>query len=234
MGVERQTGRPTYGGYSSGIVVDRHFVLRLPAGLDPASAAPLLCAGITTYSPLRHWKVGPGTRVGVVGLGGLGHMAVKLAAVMGAEVTLFTTSPAKERDAHRLGARHVVRSREPEQMGKTANSLDVIIDTVSVPHQLDPLFSALYRDGTLVLVGMPPSPHPPHNAFSLMMRRRALAGSGVGGIPETQEMLDFCAEHRIGADIEIVAADRINEAWERMLRSDVKYRFVIDSSTLTP
>jgi uncharacterized zinc-type alcohol dehydrogenase-like protein len=234
MGVEQETGRPTYGGYSSGIVVDRHFVFRLPTGLDPASAAPLLCAGITTYSPLRHWQVGRGTRVGIVGLGGLGHMGVKLAAAMGAEVTVFTTSAGKERDAARLGASRVIRSREPDQMARTAESLDVIIDTVSAPHDLGPLFSALYRDGTLVLVGMPAVPHPPFSATPLINRRQSLAGSGIGGIPETREMLDFCAEHRIVADIEIIPMDHINEAWERMLRSDVKYRFVIDSSTLTP
>jgi alcohol dehydrogenase (NADP+) len=234
MGVEQETGRPTYGGYSSGIVVDRHFVFRLPTGLDPASAAPLLCAGITTYSPLRHWQVGRGTRVGIVGLGGLGHMGVKLAAAMGAEVTVFTTSAGKERDAARLGASRVIRSREPDQMARTAESLDVIIDTVSAPHDLGPLFSALYRDGTLVLVGMPAVPHPPFSASQLINRRQSLAGSGIGGIPETREMLDFCAEHRIVADIEIIPMDHINEAWERMLRSDVKYRFVIDSSTLTP
>lgn len=232
MGVEKETGRPTYGGYSSAIVVNRHFVLRVPPGLDLAGAAPLLCAGITTWSPLRHWKVGRGTRVGVVGLGGLGHMGVKLAAAMGAEVTLFTTSPGKEKDAERLGAARVVRSLEPGQMAKAANSLDLILDTVSAPHQLDPLFETLSRDGTLVIVGLPPTPNPPHSAFSLVNRRRALAGSSIGGIPETQELLNFCAGHRITADVEVIAANRINEAWERMLRSDVKYRFVIDSSTL--
>jgi uncharacterized zinc-type alcohol dehydrogenase-like protein len=204
----------------------------LPAGLDPATAAPLLCAGITTFSPLRYWKVGRGTRVGVVGLGGVGHMGVKLAAAMEAEVTLFTTSPGKEKDAERLGATRVVRSREPEQMARVADSLDVILDTVSAPHQLDPLFKALYRDGTLVLLGMPSMPHPAFAAIPLIDRRRSLAGSGIGGIPETQEMLDFCAAHRIVADVEIIAMDRINEAWARMARSDVKYRFVIDSSTL--
>jgi alcohol dehydrogenase (NADP+) len=232
MGIEKETGRPTYGGYASGIVVDRHFVLKMPAGLDPASAAPLLCAGITMYSPLRHWKVGRGTRVGIVGLGGLGHMGVKLAAAMGAEVTLFTTSAGKEQDAARLGATRVIRSREPEQMASAAGSLDVIIDTVSVPHEVDPLLMALYRDGTLVFVGLPPTPNPPPSPFALPLRRRSMAGSAIGGIPETQEMLDFCASHKMGADIEVIAIDRINEAWERMLRSDVKYRFVIDCSTL--
>jgi alcohol dehydrogenase (NADP+) len=232
MGVEKETGRPTYGGYSSEIVVDRHFVLKLPGGLDPASAAPLLCAGITMYSPLRHWKVGHGTRVGIVGLGGLGHMGVKLAAAMGAEVTLFTTSPGKEQDAARLGATRVIRSREPEQMARAAHSLDVIIDTVSVPHELDPLLHTLYRDGTLVFVGLPPTPNPPHSPFSLALRRRSMSASAIGGIAETQEMLDFCAGQKMGADIELIAIDGINEAWERMLRSDVKYRFVIDTSSL--
>ena len=232
MGVEKETGRPTYGGYSSGIVVDRHFVFTLPAGLDPARAAPLLCAGITTYSPLRHWQVGRGTRVGIVGLGGLGHLGLKFAAAMGAEVTLFTTSPGKARDAERLGAARVVLSGRPDQVARTANSLDVILDTVSAPHDLDPLFRSLYRDGTLVLLGVPPGPHPPSTVSLMINRRRTLAGSATGGIPETREMLDFCAEHRIVADIEIIAMDRINEAWERMLRSDVKYRFVIDCSTL--
>jgi uncharacterized zinc-type alcohol dehydrogenase-like protein len=232
-GVEKQTGRPTYGGYSTGIVVDRHFVLRLPSGLDPAAAAPLLCAGITTFSPLRHWKVGRGTRVGVVGLGGLGHMAVKLAAAMGAEVTLFTTSVGKEKDAERLGASRVVLSRDPDLMAQAANSLDVIIDTVSAPHDLEPFFNALYREGTLVLLGAPSSPHPSPNVFSLLFRRRSLAGSLIGGIRETQEMLDFCAAHKITADVEVIAARQINDAWARMLRSEVKYRFVIDVSTLT-
>jgi uncharacterized zinc-type alcohol dehydrogenase-like protein len=233
MGVEKETGRPTYGGYSSGIVVDRHFVFTLPAGLDPARAAPLLCAGITTYSPLRHWRVGRGTRVGVVGLGGLGHMGLKFAAAMGAEVTLFTTSPGKASDAERLGAARVVLSGSPGQVARAANSLDVILDTVSAPHELDPLFRSLYRDGALVLLGVPPAPHPPFAVSSMINRRRTLAGSATGGIPETREMLDFCAEHRIVADIEIISMNRINEAWGRMLRSDVKYRFVVDSSTLT-
>jgi len=232
MGVEKETGRPTYGGYSSAIVVDRHFVLRMPETLDPAAAAPLLCAGITMYSPLRHWQTGAGTRVGIVGLGGLGHMGVKLAAAMGADVTVFTSSHGKEQDATRLGASRVIRSRDPDQVATAAGSLDLIIDTVSVPHDLDPLLHSLYRDGTLVLVGMPETPHPAQNPTLLVNRRLAVAGSGIGGIPETQEVLDFCAEHRIAADIELIAVDRINEAWDRMLRSDVRYRFVIDSSTL--
>jgi len=232
MGVEKETGRPTYGGYSSAIVVDRHFVLRMPETLDPAAAAPLLCAGITMYSPLRHWQAGAGTRVGIVGLGGLGHMGVKLAAAMGAEVTVFTSSKGKEQDAARLGASRVIRSRDPDQVAAAAGSLDLIIDTVSIPHDLDPLLDSLYRDGTLVLVGMPATPHPAQNPTLLVNRRLSVAGSGIGGIPETQEVLDFCAEHRIAADIELIAVDRINEAWDRMLRSDVRYRFVIDSSSL--
>jgi uncharacterized zinc-type alcohol dehydrogenase-like protein len=232
MGVEQQTGRPTYGGYSTGIVVDRHFVLRMPAGLDPAASAPLLCAGITTYSPLRKWNVGSGTRVGVVGLGGLGHMAVKLATAMGAEVTLFTSSPGKEQDAARLGAQRVVRSREPGAIAKAANSLDVIIDTVSASHDLDPYLGALDRDGTLVLLGAPPTPHPSPSAMNLIFRRRSIGGSLIGGIAETQEMLDFCGRHGVTADVEVVAAANIGTAWERMLRSDVKYRFVIDVSTM--
>jgi uncharacterized zinc-type alcohol dehydrogenase-like protein len=232
MGVEKETGRPTYGGYSSGIVVDRHFVLTLPSGLDPATAAPLLCAGITMYSPLRHWQAGRGTRVGIVGLGGLGHMGVRLAAAMGAEVTLFTSSPGKERDAIRLGATRVIHSRQPGQVARAAASLDLIIDTVSVPHDLDPLLGALYRDGTLVLVGMPPTPHPGQNPGDLVARRRAVAGSSIGGIPETQELLDFCGARGIAAEIELIAINQINQAWERMLRADVRYRFVIDSATL--
>lgn len=232
MGIEAQTGRPTYGGYSDTIVVDRHFVLRMPAGVDLASTAPLLCAGITTYSPLRHWGAGPGKHVGVNGLGGLGHMAVKLAAAMGAEVTLFTTSAHKAADAARLGATRVVLSRDEDAMAAAAGSLDLIIDTVSVSHALDPLLGTLKRDGTLVLVGAPPEPHPSPAVFSMVMRRRGIAGSLIGGIRETQEMLDFCAEHKIGADIELIPMREVNTAWERMLRSDVKYRFVLDVGTI--
>ncbi len=232
MGVEQETGRPTYGGYSDTIVVNHRFVLRMPAGVDLASTAPLLCAGITTYSPLRHWKAGPGVRVGVNGLGGLGHMAVKLAAAMGAEVTLFTTSPAKVADAARLGAARTVISRDADAMAAAARSLDLIIDTVSVSHALDPLLHTLRRDGTLVLVGAPSEPHPSPTVFSMVMRRRAIAGSLIGGIAETQAMLDFCAEHRIGADIELIPMSQVNAAWERMLRSDVRYRFVLDVATM--
>ena len=231
-GVEKETGRATQGGYSDVVVVDERFVLRIPANLDLAAAAPLLCAGITTWSPLREWKVGPGMRVGVVGLGGLGHMAVKLARALGAQVALLTTSPGKADDARRLGAHDVIVSRDPEAMGREANSLDVIIDTVSAPHDLDALLGLLKRDGTLVLLGGAPEPHPMPSAFSFIMKRRRLAGSLIGGIRETQEMLDFCGQHGIVSDVEVIPIQRINEAYERMLRSDVKYRFSIDMSSL--
>ncbi len=231
-GVEKETGRPTYGGYSKAIVVDDRYVLRIPEGMDPAAASPLLCAGITTYSPLRHWKVGPGSKVGVVGLGGLGHMALKLAKAMGAEVTLFTTSPGKEADARRLGADHVVLSRDEAAVAAQAGVFDFILNTVAAPHPLDPLIAALNRNGTMVLVGAPASPHPALGVFSLIMGRKSLAGSLIGGIAETQEMLDFCAEHGIVSDIETIRMDQIDEAYERMLTGDVKYRFVIDMSTL--
>ncbi len=231
-GVEKQTGKPTQGGYSDAIVVDQRFVLRVPAGLDPAGAAPLLCAGITTFSPLRQWKAGPGTRVGVVGLGGLGHMAVKLANAMGAEVTLFTTSPGKAADAKRLGAHEVVISKDPAEMKRVRNSLNLIIDTVGSPHDLEPELASLRRDGTLVLLGGSPVPHPSPSAFTLIMGRKRIAGSLIGGIPETQEMLDFCGQHNIVSDIELIAAKDINVAYERMLKADVKYRFVIDIATI--
>jgi uncharacterized zinc-type alcohol dehydrogenase-like protein len=200
--------------------------------MDLASAAPLLCAGITTYSPLREWKVGPGMRVGVVGLGGLGHMAVKLAKAMGAHVALFTTSPDKADDARRLGASEVIVSRDPEAMGAARNTLDVVLDTVSAAHDLDPLLAALKRDGTLVLLGGAPTPHSSPGAFSFIMQRKRMAGSLIGGLPETQEMLDFCARHGIGSDVEVIPIARIEEAYARMLRGDVKYRFVIDMATL--
>jgi len=231
-GIESQTGRPTQGGYSSEIVVDEAFVLRIPDGMDLASAAPLLCAGITTYSPLREWKAGAGSRVGVVGLGGLGHMAVKLARAMGAHVALFTTSPGKAEDAKRLGASEVIVSRDAAAMKAARNSLDLILDTVSAPHDLDPLLATLKRDGTLVLLGGAPTPHSSPAAFSFIMQRKRMAGSLIGGLPETQEMLDFCAQHGIGSDIELIPIQRIDEAYERMLKSDVKYRFVIDMATL--
>ncbi|MDF1504231.1 NAD(P)-dependent alcohol dehydrogenase [Roseisolibacter sp. H3M3-2] len=231
-GIEKETGRPTQGGYSSEIVVDERFVLRIPDGMDLASAAPLLCAGITTFSPLRQWKVGPGMGVGVVGLGGLGHMAVKLARAMGAEVTLFTTSPEKAADGERLGAHRVVVSRDAAAMKGAQNSLDVILDTVSAPHDLEGLLGTLRRDGTLVLLGGSPSPHSSPSAFSFIMRRKRMAGSLIGGLPETQEMLDFCAKHGIGADIELIPVAGVDEGYARMLRGDVKYRFVLDMSTL--
>jgi alcohol dehydrogenase (NADP+) len=231
-GPEQGTGANTYGGYSDKIVVREEFVLRLPDGLDPAAAAPLLCAGITTYSPLRHWNIGPGKKVGVVGLGGLGHMAVKLAKAMGAEVTLFTTSPGKEDDARRLGAAHVVLSKDAKAMETQARTFDLIINTVAVPMDLDPYINALALDGTMVLVGAPPSAHKSPAVFPLLMARRSIAGSGIGGIPETQEMLDFCAEHGVASDIEIIPIQSIEDAYARMLKSDVKYRFVIDMQSL--
>jgi len=229
---DRHSGGVTYGGYSRDIVVDERFVLRLPDGLDPAAAAPLLCAGITTWSPLRHWRVGPGHRVGVVGLGGLGHMAIKLAHALGAHVVLFTTSAGKRDDALRLGADEVVVSRDAEAMSARANSLDFILNTVAAPHNLDAFLALLKRDGTMCLVGAPAEPHPSPNVFSLIMKRRTLAASLIGGIAETQEMLDFCAQHGIVSEVEVIPIDRINEAYDRMLRSDVKYRFVIDMSSL--
>lgn len=225
-------GPHTFGGYSTAMTVDQAFVLSVPETLDPAGAAPLLCAGITTYSPLRHWKVGRGTRVGVVGLGGLGHMALKLAHAMGAEVTLFTTSPGKAEDARRLGAHNIVISRDEAQMGKAANSLDFIVNTVSASHDLNPLVNCLRRDGAMCLVGAPEHPHPPINVMGLIFQRRSLAGSLIGGIRETQEMLDFCGTHKIVSDIERIPMQKINEAYERMLRSDVRYRFVIDLASL--
>jgi len=231
-GIEKETGRPTYGGYSDKIVVNEHFVLTLSGKLDPAAAAPLLCAGITTWSPLRHWKVARGQKVGVVGLGGLGHMGVKLAHALGAQVVLFTTSPGKAEDARRLGADEVVISRNPQEMARHAGSFHFILNTVAAPHNLDAFLVLLKRDGAMVLVGAPGEPHPSPTVFNLIMRRRTLAGSLIGGIAETQEMLDFCAEHGIVSDIELIPIQQINEAYERMLKSDVKYRFVIDMASL--
>jgi uncharacterized zinc-type alcohol dehydrogenase-like protein len=225
-------GGPTHGGYSSQIVVDQDFVLRVSDGLDPAGAAPLLCAGITTWSPLRHWQVGPGQRVGIVGLGGLGHMGVKFARALGADVSLFTTSPGKADDARRLGADEVIISRDEQGMMRHGGRFDFIIDTVAAPHDLDAYLNLLKRDGTLCLVGVPDQPHPSPSAFSLISRRRSLSGSLIGGIKETQEMLDFCAERGVVSDVEVIRMDQINEAYERMLKSDVKYRFSIDLATL--
>ena len=228
---KKTPGMFTYGGYSKSIVVDQGFVLRVPAGLELAAVAPLLCAGITTYSPLRHWKVGPGSKVGIVGLGGLGHMGLKIAHAMGAEVTLFTTSPNKAEDAKRLGAHHVVISKDADQMASQANTFDFVLDCVSAQHDINAYLAVLKRDGTLVQVGAPPEPLPVA-AFNLIMSRKSFAGSLIGGIAETQEMLDFCAEHGIVSDIEMISIDKINEAYERVISSDVKYRFVIDMQTL--
>ncbi|MCG6541943.1 NAD(P)-dependent alcohol dehydrogenase [Pseudomonas sp. KSR10] len=226
-------GENTLGGYSDNIVVDQQFVLRISHSEDKlAAVAPLLCAGITTYSPLRQWKVGPSQKVGVVGLGGLGHMAVKIANAMGARVVLFTTSPDKKEDALRLGASEVVVSKSKDEMAAHLNSFDFILNTVAAPHNLDAFLSLLKRDATMTLVGAPASPHPSPSVFGLIFKRRRLAGSLIGGIAETQEMLDFCAEHGIVSDIEMIEIQNINEAYERMLKSDVKYRFVIDMASL--
>ena len=222
----------TYGGYSDRIVVDESFVLKIPAGLDLAAAAPLLCAGITTYSPMRRWRVSPGQNVGVVGLGGLGHMAIQIAKAMGAHVTLFTTSPGKLEDAKKLGAERVVISKDAEAMAKEFATFDFIINTVAAPHDLDPYLNALKRDGVMCLVGAPASPHPAPGVFNLILKRRQLVGSLIGGIEETQDMLDFCAKHGIASHIETIPMQKINEAYERMLKSDVKYRFVIDMKSL--
>lgn len=230
-GEDKHLGGVTYGGYSDKIVVDQDFVLRVPANLDLAATAPLLCAGITTYSPLRHWKVSKGQRVGVVGLGGLGHMGIKLAHAMGAEVVLFTTSPNKKEDAQRLGANEVVVSKNQNEMDRQLNRFDFILDTVSAPHNVDAFLQLLKRDGTLCMVGASPEPLPVQ-VFSLIMKRRQFAGSLIGGIAETQEMLDFCGKHDITSDIEMIPIQQINQAYERMLKSDVKYRFVIDIASL--
>jgi len=224
----------TLGGYSQQIVVHERYVLRVRhPEAQLASVAPLLCAGITTYSPLRHWQAGPGKKVGVVGIGGLGHMGIKLAHAMGAQVVAFTTSEAKREAALALGADAVVISRDAAQMAAHAASFDLIVNTVAAPHDLDALLVLLKRDGAMVLVGAPATPHPSPGVFNLITKRRTLAGSMIGGIAETQEMLDFCAERGIVADIELVRADGINAAYERMLNGDVKYRFVIDNATLS-
>jgi len=223
----------TLGGYSQKIVVHERYVLRIRHPEEQlAAVAPLLCAGITTYSPLRHWNAGPGKKIGVVGIGGLGHVGIKLAHAMGAHVVAFTTSESKREAAKALSANEVVVSRNAEEMTAHAKSLDLIIDTVAVSHELDAFLALLKRDGTLTLVGAPSTPHPSPEIFSLIFKRRSIAGSMIGGIPETQEMLDFCADHGIVADIELIRADEINDAYERMLKGDVKYRFVIDNATL--
>ena len=221
----------TFGGYSQSVVVDEAFVLRIPKNLDLAASAPLLCAGITTYSPLRHHQVGPGKKVGVVGLGGLGHMGVKLAHAFGAQVTVFTTSPGKAQDAKRLGADEVVNSKNPEEMAKRANTFNFILDTVAAKHDINAYLQLLKRDGTLTQVGVPAEPLDVQ-VFNLIVNRRSFTGSLIGGVAETQEMLDFCGKHSITSDIELIPIQKINEAYERLIKSDVKYRFVIDMETL--
>lgn len=230
-GEDRHLGGQTFGGYSTGIVVNEAFVLRVPEGMDLAATAPLLCAGITTYSPLRHWKVGPGQKVGIVGLGGLGHMGLKFARALGAHVVLFTTSPGKAEDGMRLGAHEVVVSKDTDAMKKHQGSFDFILDAVSASHDINAYLSLLKLDGTLTLVGAPADPLPVA-AFNLILPRRNFAGSAIGGIAETQEMLDFCAKHGIVSDIELIPMQKINEAWERLLKQDVRYRFVIDMASL--
>jgi uncharacterized zinc-type alcohol dehydrogenase-like protein len=226
-------GANTLGGYSASITVDEHFVLAINhAEKDLAAAAPLLCAGITTWSPLKHWGAGPGKKVGIVGIGGLGHMGVKLSHALGAHTVAFTTSPDKVADAKALGADEVVVSKDADQMAKHANSFDMILNTVAASHNLDAFTSLLKRDGTMALVGAPSSPHPSPAVFNLVFKRRAIAGSLIGGIPETQEMLDFCAKHGITSDIEMIRIQDIETAYARMLKSDVKYRFVIDMASL--
>ena len=228
---DKHLGGVTYGGYSDSIVVDERFVLSVPENLDPAGAAPLLCAGITTYSPMRHWGVGKGKKVGVVGIGGLGHMGVKFAHALGAHTVVFTTSESKREDALRLGADEVVLSRDASQMQKHAGSFDFILDAVSANHDINSYIHLLSRDGNITLVGAPEKPLDV-SAFGLIMGRRSLSGSPIGGIRETQEMLDFCGEHNIVADVEVIPIQKINEAYERLLKSDVKYRFSIDMASL--
>lgn len=228
---DKHLGMQTYGGYSQSIVVDEAFVLHVPEHLDLAATAPLLCAGITTYSPLKHWNVGPGKKVGIVGIGGLGHMAVKIAKAMGAHVVVITTSTSKTEDAQRLGADEVVLSTDPAQMQQHANSLHFILDCVSAQHDINAYLGLLKRDGSLTLVGAPEHPLPVA-AFSLIPTRRSFSGSMIGGIAETQEMLDFCGQHNITADIELIRMQDINAAYERLLKGDVKYRFVIDMASL--
>lgn len=231
-GQDRFDHQPTYGGYSKAIIASEDFVLRIPQGLDLKGAAPLLCAGITTWSPLKRWKVGEGSKVAVIGLGGLGHMALKLANGLGADVTLFTRSPGKEEDARRLGAHQVIISTDPSHMAKVNNQFDLIIDTVPYTHDINPYLPTLTLDGTLVFVGLLGELQPYINTVPLIIGRRSVAGSCIGGIAETQEMLDFCAEKGIVSDVEMIQMQDINEAYERMLKSDVKYRFVIDMASL--
>ena len=228
---DKHLGGVTYGGYSDSIVVDERFVLRVPENLDLAGVAPLLCAGITTYSPMRHWNIGEGKKVGVVGLGGLGHMGVKFAHALGAYVVVFTTSPGKVEDAIRLGADEVVISKNADEMAKHVGTFDFILDAVSADHDINAYLALLKRDGNLTLVGAPEKPLQ-IAAFNLIMGRRSLSGSPIGGIRETQEMLDFCGEHNITADVEVIPIQKINEAYDRLLKSDVKYRFSIDMASL--
>ena len=228
---DKHTGGVTYGGYSDSVVVDERFVLRVPSNLDLAGTAPLLCAGITTYSPMRHWGVTKGKKVGIVGLGGLGHMGVKFAHAFGAHTVVFTTSPNKKDDALRLGADEVVLSKDANEMAKHAGSFDFILDAVSADHDLNAYIHLLRRDGTLTLVGAPEKPLPVA-AFGLLFGRKSVSGSPIGGLPETQEMLDFCGEHNITSDVEIIPIQKVNEAYERLLKSDVKYRFYIDMASL--
>ncbi len=229
--MDKHLGLPTYGGYSEAIVVDEHFVLRIPANLNLAGVAPLLCAGITTYSPLRHWKVGPGKKVGIVGLGGLGHMGVKFARAFGAHVVVFTTSPGKKEDAIRLGAHEVVVSRNADEMAQHVGTFDFILDCVSAEHDINAYLNLLTTDGNMTLVGAPEKPLPV-SSFALLFGRKSLSGSIIGGIAETQEMLDFCGEHNITSDVEIIPIQKVNEAYDRLLKSDVKYRFSIDMASL--
>jgi uncharacterized zinc-type alcohol dehydrogenase-like protein len=234
--LEKDGKTPNYGGYSDNIVVDQAFTVKISPKLELARVAPLLCAGITTYSPLRHWGAGPGKKVGVVGLGGLGHMGVKFARAFGARVVVFTTSPEKKGDAARLGAHDVVLSGSPEEMRAHLNSFDLILDTVAAAHDLNAYLELLRRDATMVLVGLPLVPSaqraPAVQPSSLIFQRRRLAGSLIGGLVETQEMLDYCAEHRIGSDVEVIPIHAVNDAYERMITGDVKYRFVIDLKSL--
>ncbi|WP_029686108.1 NAD(P)-dependent alcohol dehydrogenase [Tatumella saanichensis] len=227
-GIDRYTGDNTHGGYAQSLVVDQHFVVTVPKNLSLPGVAPLLCAGVTVWSPLRHFNVKAGDQVGVVGLGGLGHMAVQLASAMGAEVTLFTTSPQKGQDALRLGAKNVVVSKDAAQMTACQTSLDLIIDCVAAPHDLDPYLATLKTNGRLVLVGIPDKPHQSPNITPMVFRRLSISGSSIGSIQETQEMLDFCGQHNITADIELITGEEIETAFARMLRGEVKYRFVID------
>jgi len=228
---DKHTGGVTYGGYSDSIVVTERFVLRVPSNLDLAGAAPLLCAGITTYSPMHHWGVTKGKKVGVVGLGGLGHMGVKFAHALGAHVVVFTTSPSKKDDALRLGADEVVISRNADEMAKHAGSFDFILDAVAADHDINAYIQMLRRDGNITMVGAPEKPLAV-GVFGLIMGRRSLSGSPIGGLPETQEMLDFCGQHNITSDVEVIPIQKVNEAYERLLKSDVKYRFSIDMASL--